>query len=163
MIKGKQQTFTLLFYTTSVQFSRSVVSNSLWLHGLQHARPTCPSPTPGAWWNSCPLSRWCHPTISSSDVPFSSCLQSFPVSGSFPMSQLLASGGQSIGALASALVFPMNIQSWIPLGMTGLIFLQSKGLSTVFFSTIIWKHQFFGAQLSLCSNSHTCTWLLEKP
>ena len=114
----------------SIQFSRSVTSNSLWPHGLQHARPPCPSPTPGACSNSCPSSQWCHPTISSSVVPFSSCLQSFPASGSFPMSQLFASGGQSVGVSASASVLPMNIQDWFPLGWTGLI-LQSKGLSRV--------------------------------
>ena len=113
-------------------FSCSAVSDSLRPHGLQHASLLCPSPSPGVCWNSCPLGWWCHPTISSSAVPFSSCLQSFPASGSFPMSQLFASGGQSIGASASALVLPMNIQDWFPLGLTGLISLQSKGLSRVF-------------------------------
>ena len=113
---------------SSVQFSHSVVSNSLQPHGLQHTRLSCPSPTPRACSRSCPLSRWCHPTISSSVVPFSSCLQSFPASGSFPMSQFFPSGGQSIGVLASASVFSMNIQDWLPLGLTGLISLQSKGL-----------------------------------
>ena len=116
----------------SDQFSRSVVSDSLWPHGLQHDRPPCPSPTPGAYLNSCPWSRWCHPTISSFVVPFSSCLRSFPASGSFPMSQLFASGGQSITISASASVLPMNIQDWSPLGWTGWISLQSKGLSRVF-------------------------------
>ena len=131
------------------QFSCLVVSNSLWPHGLRQARPPCPSPTPGVYWNSCPLSQWCHPTISSPVVPFSSCPQSFPASGSFQMSQFFASGGQSIGALASASVLPMNIQDWFPLGLTTLISLQSKGLSKVFSNTTVQKHQFFGAQLSL--------------
>ena len=113
--------------------------------------------------NSCPLSRWCHPTISSSVVPFSSCPQSFPASGSFPMSQLFPWGGQSIGVSASALVLPMNIQDWSPLGWTGWVSLQSKGLSRVFSNTTVQMHQFFGAQLSSQSNSHIHTWLLEKP
>ena len=116
---------------TSVQFSHSVVSDSLWPHGLQHARPPCPSPAPGAYSNSCPLSRWCHPTISSSVVPFSSHLQSFPASGSFQMSQLFAWGGQSIGASASGSVLSMNIQDWSPLGWTGWICSQPRGLSRV--------------------------------
>ena len=133
----------------SVQFSHSVVSDSLQPHGLQHARPPCPSPTPGVYSDSCPWSRWCHPTISSSVVPFSSCLQSFPASGSFPMSQLFASGGQSIGVSASASVLPMKTQDWSPLGWTGWISLQSKGLSKVFSNATVQKHQFFGAQLSL--------------
>ena len=145
------------------QFSCSVVSYSLQPHELQHARPPCPSPTPGVYPNSCPLSRWCHPAISSSVIPFSSCPQSFPASGSFQMSQLFASGGQTIGVSASASVLPMNIQDWFPLGLTGWISLQSKGLSTVFSSTTIWKHQFFGTLSSLWSNSHIHTWLLEKP
>ena len=115
---------------SSVQFSRSVMSNSLWTHKLQHARPRCPSPTPGVYPNSCPLSWWCHPTISSSVIPFSSCLQSFPTSGSFQMNQLFASGGQSIGVSALATVLPMNTQDWSPLGWTGCISLLSKGLST---------------------------------
>ena len=132
-----------------VQFSRSVVSNSLWPHGLQHARPPCPSPAPGAYSNSCPLSWWCHPTISSSVVPFSSRLQSFPESGSFPMSQLFTSSGQSIAVSASTSVFPMNTQDWSPLGWTGWISLQSKRLSRVFSNTTVQKHQFFRAQLSL--------------
>ena len=130
-----------------VQISRSVVSDSLWCHGLQHTRLPCPSPTPGACSNSCPLSWWCHPTISSSVALFSSCLQSFPASGSFPMSQFFASGGRSIGASASASVLPMNIQNWFPLGWTDWISLQSKGLSRVFSSTTIQKHPFFKAQL----------------
>ena len=133
----------------SVQFSHSVVSNSLWPHGLQHVRPLCPSPTPRVYSNSCPLSRRCHPTISSSVVPFSSCPQSFPKSGSFQTSQLFASGSQSIGVSASTSVLPMNIQDWFPLGWTDWISLQSKGLSRVFFNTTVQKHQFFGAQLSL--------------
>ena len=137
----------------TVQFSRSVVSDSLWPHGLQHARLPCPSPTPRAYSNSWPLSQWCHPTISSSVVPFSSCLQSFPASGSFPMSQFFASGGQSIGVSASALVFSMN---WFPLGLTGWISLQSKGLSRVF-NTTVEKLLFFGAQPSLWSNSYIHT------
>ena len=145
----------------SVQFSRSVVSNSLQPHGLQHARPPCPSPTSGAYPNSCPSRHWCYPTISSSVIPFSSCPQSFPASGSFPMSQFFALGGQSIGASASVLL--MNSQDWSPLGWTGWISLQSKGLSRVFSNTTVQRHQFFSAQLSLWSNSHICTWLLEKP
>ena len=132
----------------SVQFSRSVASDSLQPQGLQHGRPPCPSPTPRVYSNSCPSSRWCHPTISSSVVPFSSCSQSFPASGSFQMSQLFTSGSQSIGVSASAPVLPMNIQDWFPLGWTGWISLQSKGLSRVFSNTVQ-KHQFFGSQLSL--------------
>ena len=116
----------------SIQFSPSVVSDALWSHGLQHTRPSCPSPTPGAYSNSCPSSQQCHPTISSSVIPFSSCLQSFPASGSFPMSQFFTSGGQSVGVSASASVLPMNTQDWSPLGWTGWISLQSKGLSSVF-------------------------------
>ena len=147
----------------SIQFSHSVVSDSLWSRGLQHARLLCPSPTPGACSNSCPLRRWCHPTISSCVVPFSSHLQSFPASGSFQMSQFFASCGQSIGALASASVLPVNIQDWFPLGWTGRISLQSKGLSRVFSNTTVQKHQFFSAHLSSQSNSHIHTWPLEKP
>ena len=133
----------------SLQFSRSVTSDSLWLHGLQHDRPPCPSPTPRVYSNSCPLSWWCHSAIWSSVIPFSSYLQSFPVSGSFPMSQLFATGGQSIEVLASTSVLPVNIQGWFPLGWTGWISLQSKGLSRVFSNTTVQKHQFFSAQLSL--------------
>ena len=132
-----------------VQFSRPVMSDSLWPHGLQHARLPCPTPTLEVYSNSCPSSRWCHPTISSSVVPFSSHLQSFPASGSFQMSQFFTLGGQSIGVSASASVLPMNIQDWFPLGLTGLISLQSKGLSRVFSNTTVQKHHFFGAQLSL--------------
>ena len=146
----------------SVQFSRSVMSNSLQPHGLQHTRLPCPSPTPGAYSNLCPLSRWCHPTISSSVVPFSSCLQSFPALGSFPVSQFFTSGGQTIGDSASGSFLPMNTQDWSPLGWTGWISLQSKGLSRVFSNTTVQKLQFFGTQLSLLSNSHTHTWY-EKP
>ena len=138
------------------------MSDSLQPYGLQHARLPCPSPTPWACSNSCPLSRWCHPTISSS-VLFSSCLQSFPASGSFAMSQFFASGGQSIGISASASVLPMNVQDWFSLGLTDLVSLQSKGLSRVFFNMTVQKHQFFSAQLSLWSNFHIHTWLLEKP
>ena len=140
-------------------FSRSVVYNLLQPHGLQHARPPCPSPAPGVYSDSCPLSQWRHPTISSSVVPFSSCPQSFPASGSFPMSQLFTSGGQSIRASASASVLPMNIQDWSPLGWAGWISLQSKGLLKVFSNTTVQKHQFFCAQPSLWSSSHTCTWI----
>ena len=133
----------------SVQFSHSVVLDSLRPHEPQHTRPPCPSPTPGAYPNSCPLSRWCHPTISSSVVPFSSCPQSFPASGSFQISQLFASGGQRIGVSASTSILPMNTQDWSPLEWTGWISLQSKGLSGVFSNTTVQKHQFFSAQLSL--------------
>ena len=134
---------------SSVQFSCSVMSDSLRPHGLQHTRPPCPSPTPGACLNSGPLSQWCYPTISSSVVPFSSHLQSFPESGSFPMSHLFASGGQSIGVSTSASILPMNIQDWFPLGWTGWISLLSKGLSRVFSNTTVQKHQFLDDQLSL--------------
>ena len=132
-----------------VQFSRSLMSNSLWPHGLQHARLPCPSPTRGVYPNSRPLSRWYQPTISSFVIPFSSRLQSFPASRSFQISQFFASGGQSIGVSASASVLSMNIQDWFPLGWTGWISLLSKGLSRVFSNTTVQKHQFFGAQLSL--------------
>ena len=138
-----------VYVISSVQFCRSVVSNSLWSRGLQHTRPPCPSPTPRVYPNSCPLSWWCHPTVSSSIVPFSSCPQSFPASGSFQMSQLFTSGGQSIGVSASTSILPMNIQDWYPLWWTGWISLQSKGLSRVFSNTTVQKHQFFSTQLSL--------------
>ena len=131
------------------QCSHSVVPDSLWPHGLQHPRPPCLSPTPGVYSNSCPLSQWWHPTISSSVIPFSSCLQSFPASASFQMSHFFTSGGQRIGVSASTSVLPMNIQDWFPLGWTCWISLQSKGLSRVFSSTTVKKHQFFSAQLSL--------------
>ena len=147
----------------SVQCSHSVMSDSLPPHEPQHARPPCPSSTPRVHPNSCPSSRWCHPAISSSVILFSSCPQSLPVSGSFPMSQLFAWGGQSIGLSASASVLTMNSQDWSPLGWTGWISLQSKGLSRVFSNTTVQKHQFFGAQPSSQSNSHKHTWLLEKP
>ena len=147
----------------SVQFSCSVVSNCLRPHEPQHARPPCSSPTPRVHPNTCPLSRWCHPTISSSVIPFSSCSQSFPASGSFQMSQLFTWGGQSTGVSASTSVLPVNTQDWFPLGWTGWISLQSNGLSRVFSNTTVQKHQFFRAQLSSQSNSHIHTWPLEKP
>ena len=144
---GFKKNFLNLF--SSVQFSRSVVSDSLRPHWPQHARSPCPSPTPGVHPNPCPLSRWCHPTISSSVIPFSSCPQSFPVSGSFQMSQLFESVGQRIGVSASTSVLAMNNQDWSPLGRTGWISLQSKGLWRVFSNITVQKHQFFSAQLSL--------------
>ena len=134
----------------SAQFSRSVVSDSLWPHGQQHPRPPCPSPTPGFYSNSRPLCRWYHLAISSSVVPFSSCLQSFLVPGSFQMSHLFALGGQNIGVSASASVLPKNIQDWSPLGWTGWIFLQSKGLSRVFSNTTVQKHQFIYIYVCVC-------------
>ena len=134
---------------SSVQLGCSVVSDSLWPYGLQHASPLCPSPTPGAYSNSCPWSRWCHPTISSSVIPFSSHLQSFPALGSFSRSQFVTSGGQRIGVSASASVLPMNILDWFPLGWTVWISLQFKGLSRVFSNTSVQKHEFFGTWLSL--------------
>ena len=145
---------------SSVQFNHLVVSDSVQPHGLQHARPPCSSATPGVYSNTCPLSQWCHPTISSSVTPFSSCPQSFPASGSYPMSQF-SSGGQSIGV--SAWVLPVNIQCFRI--ENDLISLQFKGLSRVFSNITVWKHQFsaFSLQPSLWSNSHICTWLLEKP
>ena len=129
------------------------MSDYLWPHESQHARPPCPSPTPGVYSNSCPSSWWCHPTISSSVFPFSSCPQSLPASGSFPVSQLFKWGSQSIGVSASASVLPMNTQDWSPLGWTGWISLHSKGLSRIFSNTTVQKHQFFSAQLSSQSNS----------
>ena len=138
-----------LRWSSSFQFSLSVVSDSLWPYEPQHSRPPCPSLTPEVHPNPCPLSWWCHPTISSSVVPFSSCPQSFPPSGSFQMSELFASGGQSIGVSASTSVLPMNTHDWSPLGRTGWISLQSKGLSRVFSNTTVQNHEFFGAQLSL--------------
>ena len=145
------------------QFSQSIMSDSLLPHGLQHARLRCPLPTLGVYTNSSPLSRWCHQAISSSAIPFSSHLQSFPASGSFQMSQFFPSGGQSIRVSTLASVFWMNIQDWFPLGWTGWISLQSKGLSRVFSNTTVQNHQFFSAQLSLQSNSHIHTWRLDKP
>ena len=153
----------MLMLFSSVQVSCSVVSNSLRPHELQHARPPCPSPTPGVHSNSCPSSRWCHPAISFSVVPFSSCPQSLPASESFLMSQLFAWGGQSIGVSASTSVLPKNTQGWSPSEWTGWISLQSKGLSRVFSNITVQKHQFFGAQLSSQSNFHVHTWPLEKP
>ena len=146
----------------SVQFS-SFAQSCLTLCDPMDCRLPCPSPTPGAWSNSCPLSQWCHPTISSSFIPFSSCLQSFPESRSFPVSQFFTSDGQSTGVSASASVLPMNIQDCSPLGLTGWISLQSKELSRVFSNTTVQKHQFFSAQLSSQSNSHIHTWPQEKP
>ena len=146
-MKSTRRTNYIGKYIRSVQFSCSLMSDSLRPHGLQQTRLPCPSPTPGIYSNSCPLSQWCHPTISSSVVPFSPCLQSFPASGSFQMSQLFTSGGKSTGVSASASVFPMNIQDWSPLGWTDWISLQSKGLSRLFSNTTVQKHQFFGAQL----------------
>ena len=143
------------FQSPSVQFSCSVVSDSLWPHELQHARPPCPSPSHGVQPKSCPSSWWCHPAISSSVVPLSSCPQSLPASGSFPMGQLFAWGGQSTGVSASASVLPVNTQDWSSWGWTGWISLQSKGLTRAFSSTTTQKHQFFGA--------HIHTWPLEKP
>ena len=155
------------FLTTTINNSvlllfRRWVMLTLRLHGLQHSRLPCPSLSPGLCSNSC-AKKWRHPTISSSVVPFSFCLQSFPASGSFPMSKLFASGGQSIGNSASGSVLPMNVQGWFPLGLNSLISLQSKGLSRVLSSTTIQKHQLFVTQPFLRSNSHLCTWLLEKP
>ena len=146
-----------------VQFSRSVMSDSLRPHKLQHARPPCPSPTPRVHPNSCPLSQWGHPAISSPVIPFFSCPQSLPASESFPMSQLFAWGGQSTGVSALASVLPKNTQDCSPLKWTGGISWQSKGLSRVFSNTTVQKHQFFGAQLSSQSNFHIHTWPQEKP
>ena len=144
----------------SVQFSHLVVSDSLWPHGLQHARHLCPTPIPRDWANSCPLSRWCHSTISSSVIPFSYCLQSSPSSGSFQMSQIFASGGQSVGASAS--VLPVNIQDWCPLGWTGWISLQSKELSRVFSNTAVQKHKFFSVKenVNVCKSCIICVYEL---
>ena len=152
-----------LYYSLSVQFNRSVVSDSLPPHELKHARPPCSSPTPRVHSNSCPSSQWCHPAISSSVVPFSSCPQFLPASESFPMSQLFTWGGQSTGVSALASVLPKNTQDWSPLEWTGWISLKFMGLSRVFSNTTLQKHQFFGAQLSSQSNSHIHTWLQEKP
>ena len=150
---------------TSGRYKNLVQSHSsvyLWPYGLQHTRLPCPLPPPGACSNSSPLSQWCHPTISSSVIPLSSCPQSFPASGSLLMSQFFTSDGQNIGDSASASLLPMNIQDWFPLGLTSLISSQSKGLSRVFSYNTVQKHQLFGAQLSLWSNSHIHTWLLEN-
>ena len=148
---------------SSVQFSHSVVSDSLRPHEPQHTRPPCPSPTPGVHPNPCPSSRWCHPAISSSVVPFSSCPQPLPASEFFPMSRLFAWVGQSIGVSALASVLPMNTQDWSPLGWTGWTSLQSKGLSRVFSNTTVQKQPFFGDVKMWESNSHIHTWPLEKP
>ena len=150
-VKSSVSPWLLVPPVSSVQFSHSVVSNSLWPYKLEHTRLPCHSPNPVAYSDSCPLIQWFHPTISSSVIPFSSCLLSFPASGSFPVSPLFSSGSRSIGS--SALVLPMNIQYWFPLGSTGLISLQSKGLSRVFSNTTVQKDQFFGPQPSLWSNS----------
>ena len=154
-------------YTTcissAVQFSHSVVSDSLRPHESQHARPPCPSPTPRVHSDSRPLSQSCHPAISSSVVPFSSCPHSLPASESFPMSQLFAWGGQSTGVSALTSFLPKKSQGWSPLEWTVWISLQSKGLSRVFSNTTVQKHQFFGTQLSSQSNFHIHTWPLEKP
>ena len=145
------------------QFSRSFVSDSLRPHKSKHARPPCPSPTPGIHSDSCPSSQWCHPAISSSVIPFSSCPQSLPASESFPMSQLFTWGGQSTGVSSVASFLPKKSQGWCPSEWTGWISLQSKGLSRVFSNTTVQKYQFFGAQLSSQPNSHIHTWPLEKP
>ena len=158
-----QECWSGLPFPSPVQFSHWVMSDSLWPHGQQHTRPPCPSPTPGVYPNSCSLSQWCHPAISSSVIPFSSCRQSLSASESFPMSQLFTWGGLSIGVSALPSFLPKNTKDWSPLEWTGWISLQSKGLSRVFSNTIVQKHQFFGAQLSSQSNSHIHTWLLEKP
>ena len=155
--------YVYMYKCVLIQFSHSVVSDSLLPHRLQHARAPCPSPTPGVYPNSCPSSWWCHPTISSSVIPISSYPQSFPASGSFHMSQIFPSGGQSIRVSASTSVLPVNTHEWSPLGWTGWISLQSKGLSRVFSNTTVQKHQFFSAQLSSQSNSHIHTWPLERP
>ena len=152
----------VMIIISSVQISRSVMSDSWRPHGLQHARPPSPSPTPRTYSNSCVSSQWCHPIIRFSDIPFS-CLQPFPASGSSPMSHFFTSGCQSIGLSASTSVLPMNITGWFPLGWTGWISLQSNGLSRVFSNTTVQKHQFFSTQLSSQSNSHIHTWLLERP
>ena len=154
--------YKFMYQFSSVQFSSVGQSCTTLCHpmDLQHARPLCKSPTPRVGdSNSCPLCQWCHPTISSSVVPFSSCPQSLPASGSFPMSWFLASGSQSIGASASTSILPMNMQGWFSLGLTGLISLQSKRLTRIFSNTIVWKHQLLGTQTSLWSNSHIHTWL----
>ena len=156
-IRSKGNTFS------SVQFSCSVMSDSLWPHEPQHARLPCPSPTPRAYPNLCLLSRWCHPATSSSVVPFSSCHQSLPASGIFPMSHQFTSDDQNTEALASALVLPVNIQGWFPLVLTGVISLLSKGLSGVFFNTTVQRHQFFGILLSLWFRFHNSIWPLGRP
>ena len=153
----------LWIIASSVQFSHSAVSDCSWPHESQHTRPPCPSPAPGIHPNSCPSNQWCHPAISSSAVPFSSCFQSFPASESFQMSQLFASRGQSVGVSASTSVLPMYTQDRSPLGWTGWISLQPMGISKVLSNTTVQKHQFFCTQFSLQSNSHIHTWLLKNP
>ena len=155
--------FNLFQWVHSVQFSCSVVFHSLWPHKSQHAKPPCPSPTPGVHSDSCPSSQWCHPAISSSVIPFSSCPQSLPASESFPMSQFFSWGGQSTGVSALASFLPKKSQGWSPSEWTGWISLQSQGLSRVFSNTTVQKHQFFSTQLSSQSNSHIHTWPQEKP
>ena len=151
------------YHSVFSSVSHSVMYDSLRPHGLQYARPSCPSPTPGVQSSSCPLGRWCHPAVSSSVVPFSSCPRSLPASGSFSKSQLFTWDGQSTGVSPSASVLPMNTQDWSPLEWTGWISLQSKGLSRVFSNTTVQKHQFFSVQPSSQSTSHIHTWPLEKP
>ena len=160
---GFQFCKVIFHYFQSVQFSRSVTSDSLLPHESQHARPPCPSSTPGVHSDSWPSSQWCHPAFSSLVIPFSSCLQSLPASESFPMSQLFSWGGQSTGISALASFLPKKSQGWSPSEWTGWISLQSKGLSRVFSNTTVQKHQFFGAQPSSQSNSHIHTWPQEKP
>ena len=156
---GKKQTA----YFMLLLLSCSVVSDSLQPNGLQHARPSCPSPSPGVCQSSCPFHQWCHPAISSSDTLFSFCPQSFPASWTFPVSHLFTSDDQNTGASASASVLPVNIQGWSPLRSTGLIFLLSKGLSGVFSSTTVQRHQFFGVLPSLRSSSHNHMWPQGRP
>ena len=163
LIQDYYENYTPTHWTTSVQFSHSVVSDSLRPHEPQHTKPPCPSPIPGVHPNPCPLCQWCHPTISFSVVPFSSGPQSFPASASFQMSHLFTKGDQSIAVSASTSVLPINTQGWSPSQWTGWISLQSKGLSRVFSNTTVQKHQFSGAQPSLWSNSRIHTWPLEKP
>ena len=158
---SKSITLILIWWAFFLLFSHPVLSDCLQSHGVQHIKFPCPSPSPRVCSNSCPLSQWCHPTISSSLIPFFSCPQSFPTSGSFPISRLFTSGSQSIGASASVSVLPMNIQGWFPLGLTDLISLQSKGLSRVFSRTVIQRHQFFSAQPSLQSNFFMVTSVLD--
>ena len=159
----KLHQYPVIWYCSSVQFSHSVVSDSLRPHESQHARPPCPSPTPRVHSDSRPSSQWCHPAISSSVIPFSSCLQSLPASESFPMSQLFTWGGQSTAVSALASFLPKKSQGWSPSEWTGWISLQSKGPSRVFSNTTVQKHQFFGAQPSSQSSSHIHSWPQEKP
>ena len=162
-LRDVPDSWTMEMVSVLVQFSRSVVSDSLRPHKSQHARPPCPSPTPRVHSDSCPSSQWCHPAISSSVIPFSSCPQSLPASESFPMSQFFTWGGKSTAVSALASVLPKKSQGWSPSEWTGWISLQSKGLSRVFSNTTVQKHQFFSAQPSSQSNSHIHTWLLAKP